>query len=150
MKKTLTSAFAALALTFVAACSAEDDTAETASTTPATSTAATSAQAHTKSWTYDEIRAAVEPLGYSCSNETQMLMCTSDSGDNWQFKLDADGGAAFRKAACDGGIVDADTKILVDGRTLTVFEGNHGQDLDTFAKALDGAGIPGLKVEDYC
>lgn len=152
MKRILTTVLALAAVASFSACSSDDTTSDStaapAETTTKTSTATTT---EAKSWTLDEISSTVEGLGYDCSAQTGYVMCTQGS-ENWQFKIDpkGTGDKAFRSAACESGMVSEGTRMLTNGSTLVVFEGNDGQDLEGFAAKLDGAGITGLEVEKYC
>lgn len=139
----------------VAACSTPStNTATITSTAAASTTTTTSTAAAGKAWTYPELQAIVEKMGYTCSTvefaESNMLMCVNEH-ENWQFHLSKDGDRAVRKSLCHAGHAHNDP-ILTNGTTLVVYPGfgATNSDLDALASKLKAADITGLHPEPNC
>jgi hypothetical protein len=143
----------------LAACSAPStNTATSTTTVPASTTTTTSTAAAGKTWTYRELQAIAEKLGYSYNTvefaESNMLMYVNAGNivtENWQFHLSKDSDRALRKSLCDAGMARRDGIILTNGSTLVVYPGLDAMsDLDGFAKKFAAARITGLRPEPNC
>ncbi|AZG43598.1 hypothetical protein [Gordonia insulae] len=154
-----TAAAVALVLLAATGCSTDEPTSTppttdlaSVSTSSVHATTTTSAPSTTQQQpaTVSSVLTALTTLGYACAAETDMTICTNDSGEHWQIRESpqGDGDRAFVTAACEAGVSD-DGRVITDRARVVIYAGND-EDLDALVTTLASSGLSGLEVIDYC
>ncbi|MCT1353843.1 MULTISPECIES: hypothetical protein [unclassified Gordonia (in: high G+C Gram-positive bacteria)] len=155
-----TAAAVALALLAATGCSTDEPTSTPPTTELASAPTTTSVHATTTSSApsttqqqpaaVSSVLTALTTLGYACNAETDMTICTKDSGEHWQIRESpqGDGDRAFVTAACEAGVND-DGRVITDGARVVIYAGND-EDLDALVTTLASVGLSGLEAIDYC